>query len=69
MAQTSFQLDEGTAKAIEELKGVFGVNTSTAVIRRAIALARIASRSRDTTDDTVTIVGPDKIPTKVVLNG
>ena len=69
MPQTSFQLDEGTAKAIDDLKGVFGVSSNTAVIRRAIALARIAARSKDTTDDTITIVGPDQVATKVALTG
>ncbi len=67
MVQTSFQLDDGTAKAIEELKDVFGVGTSTAVIRKAIALARVAARSRDAADDTVTILGVDQAPTKIML--
>ena len=69
MAQTSFQLDEGTAKAIEELKGVFGVTSSTAVIRRAIALSRVASRNSDTGDGTITLLDKDKTPLKVSLAG
>ncbi len=69
MPQTSFQLDEGTAKAIEELKSVFGVSTSTGVIRRAVALARVAARLKDSSDDTVTIVSPDQTTTKVMLAG
>jgi hypothetical protein len=44
MPQTSIQLDDGRAKAIEELKGAFGVTSSAGVVRRAIALARIAIR-------------------------
>ncbi|MGH6819211.1 MAG: hypothetical protein ACREC1_10635 [Methylovirgula sp.] len=58
MAQTSFQLDPGTAQAIDELKGVFGVTTSTAVIRKAIALARVASRNA-AEDGTMTLVKPN----------
>lgn len=65
MAQTSFQLDEGTAKAIDELKGVFGVTTSTGVIRRAVALARIASRY--STDGVMTVIDKDDQRTKVLL--
>ena len=64
MPQTSFQLDEGTAKAIAELKGVFGVRTSTAVIRRAIAASRIAARNASA-DDTVTLV--DKAGAKLTI--
>ena len=54
--QTSFQLDTGTAEAIEELKVVFGVSSNTGVIRKAIALARIAARNSDTGDNTVTMI-------------
>ena len=64
MAQTSFQLDDGTAKAIE-LKGAFGVNTSTGVIRRAVALARIATRMSD--DGSITLVDKEDQRTKVIL--
>jgi len=49
--QTSFQQDEGTADAIEKLKGVFGVASNMAAIRKAIALSRVA----DGADNTVTI--------------
>ncbi len=69
MPQTSFQLDDGTAKAIDELKEIFGVTTSTAVIRKAVALARIAARARNTEDQTVTILDQDKTPTKISLTG
>jgi hypothetical protein len=69
MAQTSFQLDPGTATAIEELKGVFGVTSSTAVIRRAIALARVASRNASEDDNTVTLINRAGEPVKVMLAG
>ncbi len=66
MAQTSFQLDDGTAKAIDELKGVFGVSTSTAVIRRAVALARIATRMSGDSGE-ITLLDKDDQRTKVLL--
>jgi len=69
VAQTSFQLDPGTATAIEELKGVFGVTSSTAVIRRAIALARVASRNASEDDNTVTLINRAGEPVKVMLAG
>ena len=67
--QTSFQVDPGTAAAIDELKGVFGVTSNTAVIRKAIALARVAARNSDATDNTVTLVdkGGDRL--KISLGG
>lgn len=66
MPQTSFQLDDGTAKAIDELKSVFGVTTSTGVIRKAVALARVATRMRND-DGSVTIVDKDDQRTRVIL--
>ena len=67
MAQTSFQLDPGTAAAIDELKGTFGVTTSTAVIRKAIALARIASRSTSDDDGTITLTNKQGEPVKILM--
>ncbi len=65
MAQTEFVLDAGTAKAIADLKDVFGVSTSTEVIRRSIALARIVARN--SVDNVVTIINPDSVEHKVDL--
>ena len=67
--QTSFQVDPGTAEAIDELKGVFGVTSNTAVIRKAIALARVASRNSNTEDQTVTLVDKTGAPLKISLAG
>lgn len=67
MAQTSFQLDEGTAQAIEELKKVFNVTSNTAVIRKAVALSRIAARNSNTDDNTITLLDKDETPTKIML--
>ncbi|MDP3409237.1 hypothetical protein [Bosea sp. (in: a-proteobacteria)] len=47
MAQTSFEIDEKTAKALEELKRVYGVSTNAAVLKRALAIAMIASEEAD----------------------
>ena len=69
VAQTSFQLDPGTAEAIERLKGVFGVSSNTAVIRKAIALSRVAAQAADSADNTVTIVDNAGERFKVPLNG
>lgn len=66
MAQSSFQLDSSTAQAIDELKEAFGVTTSTAVIRRAVALARFAARNAST-DGSVTLLDKDDKRTKVLL--
>ena len=67
--QTSFQVDPGTAAAIEELKGVFGTTSNTAVIRKAIALARVAARNSDVGDNTVTLVDRAGDRFKVFLAG
>ena len=67
MAQTSFQLDSGTAQAIEELKQTFNVTSNTAVIRKAIALSRIAARNSDDDGVSVTMLDKDKQPFKVLL--
>ena len=67
--QTSFQLDTGTAEAIEELKTVFGASSNTVVIRKAIALARIAARNSDAGDNTVTLLDKDGDRLKISLAG
>lgn len=67
--QTSFQVDPGTAEAIEELKTVFGTTSNTAVIRKAIALARIAARASDTGDNTVTLIDRSGDKLKISLAG
>jgi hypothetical protein len=64
--QTSFLVDEGTASAIEELKKVFNVTTNAAVIRKAVALARVAARESDD-DDTITLLDRNQQPLRVLL--
>jgi len=47
MAQTSFDIDEKTASALEALKEVYGVSSNAAVLKRALAIALVASRQAD----------------------
>jgi hypothetical protein len=67
--QTSFQVDPGTAEAIEELKQVFGVSSNTAVIRKAVALSRVAARNSDAGDGTVTLLEKAGDKFKISLAG
>ena len=69
MAATSFEVDERTAALIAGLRETFGVNTNAAVIRKALALANVASEHADT-DHTITIAPSDGRPAvKVSLAG
>jgi hypothetical protein len=54
MAITSFEVDERTAALIAQLRETFGVRTYAAVIRKALALANVASQHADA-DHTITI--------------
>ena len=47
MAQTSFEIDEKTASALDALKEVYGVTTNAAVLKRALAIALVASKQAD----------------------
>jgi ribbon-helix-helix CopG family protein len=47
MAQTSFEIDDKTAEALESLKKVYGVSSNAAVLRRALAIALGASKHAD----------------------
>ena len=68
MAQTSFIVDEETAKLLEELQKVFGVRTNAAVIRRALGLAKVAAGHVDK-DNIVTIEGGARGSERVLLAG
>lgn len=64
MAQTTFEVDDATLAAIAELKGKFGVKTNAQVIRKALALARVAAQSANS-DNTITLLsqhGKTKVP-------
>jgi hypothetical protein len=54
MAVTSFDVDERTAALLAELQKTFGVKTNAAVLRKALALANVASQYADA-DNTITI--------------
>jgi hypothetical protein len=69
MAVTSFEVDERTAELLVQLRETFGVKTNAAVIRKALALANVASRYA-TTDHTITIdPGEGQPVVKVSLAG
>ncbi|MSO99505.1 MAG: hypothetical protein EXR07_00415 [Acetobacteraceae bacterium] len=70
MAVTSFDMDEKTVALIERLRGAFGVKTNAAVIRKALALANVASRHTDV-DGSITIAATEdgKPAVKVLLAG
>jgi hypothetical protein len=57
MAQRTFEVDATTLKSIGELKEKFGVTSDAQVIRRALALARIATENA--IGDKLTIEGPN----------
>jgi hypothetical protein len=70
MAVTSFAVDERTAALIARLRETFGVNTNAAVIRKALALANVASQQANA-DNTITIAPTDdgKPAVKISLAG
>ena len=69
MAVTSFEVDERTAALLAQLQRTFGVKTNAAVIRKALALANVASQHAGS-DNTITITSDDgKPPVKVSLVG
>lgn len=47
MAQTSFEIDDKTAEALDTLKHVYGVQSNAAVLKRALAIALILSKQAD----------------------
>jgi hypothetical protein len=69
MGVTSFDVDERTAALIAALRETFGVRTNAAVIRKALALANVASQHADA-DRTITITpGAGRPAVKVSLAG
>ena len=68
MAVTSFEVDERTAALLADLQKTFGVKTNAAVIRKALALANVASQHA-ASDHTITISGDGQPPVKVSLAG
>jgi hypothetical protein len=71
MAVTSFEVDERTAALLADLQKTFGVRTNAAVIRKALALAKVASQHAGA-DNTITIAPSEdgtKPAVKVSLAG
>lgn len=68
MAQTTFEVDAATLAAIAELKEAFGVKTNAQVIRKALALARVAAANADA-ENSLTIISPQGGEKKVLLTG
>jgi hypothetical protein len=68
MTQTTFAVDQATLEALRELKTAFGVKTNAQVIRKALALARVAAEKADKAN-TVTIGSGAKGQTTVMLAG
>lgn len=66
--QITFTVSEQTLELIERLKETFDVETNTAALRRALAIARLAADSQRE-DHTVTFIGKDEKPRDIVLNG
>jgi hypothetical protein len=62
----SFDVDEQTVELLAKLQKRFGVDTNAAVIRKALALANIASEHAGP-DNTITISGEGQPPMKVAL--
>jgi hypothetical protein len=65
---TSFQVDKETLEEIEKLKVLLNARDSAEVIRKALALAKIAAAN--TSDDNVlTILSPNDVRKQVKLRG
>lgn len=67
-AQLNLTVNDDIIALLDELKTTFGVDTYTAVVRRALTLSRVASKNqRD--DHTISFVGKDEVRRDIVLNG
>lgn len=64
--QISIVVDDRTAATIEQLKQDFGLTSTAAVVRRALALARVATRNA-AEDHTITLVDQENKQLKVLL--
>ncbi|WP_428031403.1 hypothetical protein [Ancylobacter sp.] len=53
MPNMTLEYDKDTEELLEDLKLFFGVKTKTAVIRRSLALAKLAKRKANPEDKTV----------------
>jgi len=67
MSQTSFDIDAKTAEALDNLKKTFGVSSNAAVVRRALALALLASKYADEEHNIHLLKGEDNTEQEVVV--
>jgi len=70
MARTIFEvrLDDDALAALVEMKSTFGVKSTAEVIRKALALARVATRHA-APDNSITILsGPNEERQRVLLS-
>jgi hypothetical protein len=66
--QLNLSVSDETYLLLDELKKSFAVDSYSAVVKRALSLARLVSRNqRD--DHTISILGKDDIRRDIVLNG
>ena len=65
--QTSFEVDELTRSALDELKKVYGVSSNAAVMKRAVRIALIASRYADHNKDLHLLVEEDGAKREVIV--
>lgn len=66
--QLNVTVNEETLELIDHLKTAFDVDTTTAVLKRALAIAKLAAKNqRD--DHTITLIGKDEVRRDIVLNG
>jgi hypothetical protein len=65
--QTSFEVDELTRAALEELKKVYGVSSNAAVMKRAVRIALIASRYADENKDLHLLIEEDGAKREVIV--
>ncbi len=63
---TTFQFDERTLDNIDKLREVYGVTSTAAVIRRALAVASVIARE-STPDGQITIKGKGE-PLTLLIN-
>jgi hypothetical protein len=67
MARSIFAVDHATLEAISDLKRVFGAKTNADVVRKALALAQVAAENADPSNNTLTILTPERQFKKVHL--
>ena len=67
--QITFTVNDQTLEAINELKAELNVDTTAAVLRRALALTRVATQNADEEDHTLTIIDKKNERQKILLTG